>query len=316
MEYRQLGKSGLRVSAIALGSWLTYGVSVEKERSLACIRKAYELGVNFFDTANVYGRGAAETVVGEALQAYPRDSYVLATKVFFPMGDGPNDRGLSRKHIMEQCHASLRRLRTDYIDLYQCHRYDPSVPLEETLRALDDLVTQGKVLYAGVSEWTAAQITDAVRTGERLGLHRIVSNQPRYNMFERGIEEEVLPVCAREGIGQVVFSPLAQGVLTGKYRLNQPVPEGSRATTPEGKEFIQRFLTPAYLQKVEALRQIAAEAGIPLARMALAWVLRRPEISAAIVGASRPEQVEENVKAAGVKLPPDLLQKIEEVLQQ
>lgn len=316
MEYRQLGKSGLRVSAIALGSWLTYGVSVEKERSLTCIKKAYELGVNFFDTANVYGRGAAEIVVGEALQPYPRESYVLATKVYFPMGDGPNDRGLSRKHIMEQCHASLRRLRTDYIDLYQCHRYDPSVPLEETLRALDDLVTQGKILYAGVSEWTAAQITDAVRTGEHLGLHRIISNQPRYNMFERGIEEEILPVCVREGIGQVVFSPLAQGVLTGKYRLNQPVPEGSRATTAEGKGFIQRLLTAENLQKVEALRQIAGEAGISLARMALAWVLRLPQISTAIIGASRPEQVEENVKAAELKLAPDLLQRIEEVLQQ
>ncbi|NLY91620.1 MAG: aldo/keto reductase [Firmicutes bacterium] len=314
MEYRQLGKSGLRVSAIALGSWLTYGVSVEKERSLTCIKKAYELGVNFFDTANVYGRGAAETVMGEALQPYPRESYVLATKVYFPMGDGPNDRGLSRKHIMEQCHASLRRLRTDYIDLYQCHRYDPSVPLEETLRALDDLVTQGKILYAGVSEWTAAQITDAVRTGEHLGLHRIISNQPRYNMFERGIEEEILPVCVREGIGQVVFSPLAQGVLTGKYRLNQPLPEGSRATSAAGKEFIQRLLTTENLQKVETLKQIADEAGIPLARLALAWVLRLSGISAAIIGASCPEQVEENVKAVDLKLAPELLQKIEEAL--
>ncbi|HHT48683.1 MAG TPA: aldo/keto reductase [Firmicutes bacterium] len=316
MEYRNIGNSGLKVSVIALGSWLTYGVAVEKELSLACIKKAYDLGVNFFDTANAYGRGAAEKVVGEALQSYPRESYVLATKVFFPMGDGPNDRGLSRKHIMEQCHASLRRLRTDYIDLYQCHRYDPSVPLEETLRALDDLVTQGKILYAGVSQWSAAQITDAVRTGERLGLHPIISNQPHYNMLEREIEAEILPVCAREGIGQVVFSPLAQGVLTGKYRLNQPVPEGSRATTNEGKKFIQRLLTTETLQKVEQLKQIADAAGIPLARLALAWVLRLPGISAAIIGASRPEQVEENVKAAGLKLAPELLQKIEEVLAQ
>ncbi len=315
MEYRQVGRSGLRVSVIALGSWLTYGASVEKDVALACIKKAYDLGVNFFDTANVYGGGAAEKVVGEALRSYPRESYVLATKVYFPMGDGPNDRGLSRKHIMEQCHASLRRLGTDYIDLYQCHRYDSSVPLEETLRALDDLITQGKVLYAGVSEWSAAQITDAVRTGELLGLHRIVSNQPRYNMFERGIEEEILPVCEREGIGQVVFSPLAQGVLTGKYRLDCPVPEGSRAASAQGKMFMQRLLTGENLRKVEQLREIAGAAGIPLARMALAWVLRLPGISAAIIGATRPEQVEENVKAAGLRLEPELLQKIEEVLE-
>jgi aryl-alcohol dehydrogenase-like predicted oxidoreductase len=219
------------VSEIGLGSWLTYGVGVEADRAKACVARAYELGVNFFDTADVYGRGAAEEVMGQALAGFPRSSYVLATKVYFPVGDGPNDRGLSRKHIMEQCAASLRRLGTDYLDLYQCHRYDDETPLEETLRALDDLVRQGKVHYVGVSEWTATQIGDALALADELGLDRLVSNQPEYSILRRRIEAEVLPLCAREGVGQVVWSPLAQGVLTGKYRKGQAPPADSRAAS-------------------------------------------------------------------------------------
>jgi aryl-alcohol dehydrogenase-like predicted oxidoreductase len=220
LEYRRLGGSGLKVSEIALGSWLTYGGSVAEERARECIRRAYELGINFFDTANVYARGAAEEIVGRALKGFARESYVLATKVYFPMGEGPNDRGLSRKHIMEQCHASLRRLGVDYVDLYQCHRYDTETPLEETLRALDDLVRQGKVLYVGVSEWSAGQISEALRIADEMGFDRIVSNQPCYNMIQRHIERRVMPLCEVEGVGQVVFSPLAQGVLTGKLSMN------------------------------------------------------------------------------------------------
>lgn len=234
MQYRRLGKSGLKVSEIGLGSWLTYGATVDKEEAKKIIRRAYEAGVNFFDTANVYARGAAEVVVGEALRDFPRESYVLATKAFWPMGDGPNDRGLSRKHIMEQCHASLRRLGVDYVDLFYCHRYDPETPLEETLRALDDLVTQGKVLYVGVSEWTAAQIAEAVHLARQLNLDPIVVNQPNYSLINRRIETEIMPLCAREGIGIVPFSPLGQGILTGKYRPGEEPPPGSRGADPAG----------------------------------------------------------------------------------
>src|SRR5438270_10403535 len=232
MQYRRLGRAGVRVSSIALGSWLTYGSLVAEESAIQCIHKAYDIGVNFFDTTNVYNQGAAEQVVGRALKDFSRDSFVLATKVYFPIGEGPNDHGLSRKHIMEQCHASLRRLKTDYIDLYHCQRYDPETPLEETLRALDDLVTQGKVLYVGVSEWSAMQIAEAVYLARALNLDRIVSNQPIYNMLQRYVEREIIPLCEREGIGQVVFSPLAQGVLTGKYRPGQPLEQGTRAADP------------------------------------------------------------------------------------
>src|SRR3989449_10375172 len=251
MQYRRLGRAGVRVSTIALGSWLTYGSSVAEESAIECIHKAYEIGINFFDTANVYNRGAAEQVVGRALKDFSRDSFVVATKVYFPMGDGPNDHGLSRKHIMEQCHASLRRLGTDYIDLYQCHRYDPEVPLEETLRALDDLVTQGKVLYVGVSEWSATQIADGVYTARELNLDRIVSNQPVYNMLKRYVEREVLPLCEREGICQVVFSPLAQGVLTGKYKPGQAPAQGTRAADPEVGMFLHNLLRDETLAAVQ-----------------------------------------------------------------
>lgn len=314
MRYRRLGQSGLKISAIGLGSWLTYGGAVERPAAIACLRRAYELGINFFDTANVYNKGEAEAVVGEALRVFPRASYVLASKVFFAMGDGPNDRGLSRKHIMEQCHASLRRLGVDYLDLYQCHRYDPETPLEETLRALDDLVTQGKVLYAGVSQWSAAQITDAVGTARALNLDRIVSNQPAYNLINRAVEAEIMPVCAGYGIGLVVYSPLAQGVLTGKYRPGQPLPGDSRGTDPRQNRFIQKYLDDGeLLRKVEAFTEYARARGISPGLMALAWVLRRPEVASAIVGASRIEQIEENVKAAELDLSAADLEEMERI---
>ncbi len=314
MEYRHLGRTGMRVSTISLGSWLTYGGSVAEQSAIECIHKAYDLGINFFDTANGYMRGKAEEVVGRALKDFPRESYVLATKVYFPMGEGPNDRGLSRKHIMEQCHASLRRLGVDYVDLYQCHRYDPETPLDETLRALDDLVTQGKILYAGVSEWSATQIADAVYTARALNLDKIASNQPLYNMLERYIEQDVIPLCEREGIGQVVFSPLAQGVLTGKYKPGQQPEQGTRAADPESNMFMQRFMTDETLGAVQQLQGIAREGGYSLSQLALAWTLRQPDVSSAIIGASRPQQVEENAKAADITLSDDVLRRIDETL--
>src|SRR5918993_1574063 len=314
MKYRRLGGSGVKVSEISLGSWLTYGGSVAEEQATACINRAYEIGINFFDTANVYMRGAAEKIVGRALRDFERDSYFLATKVYFPMGEGPNDRGLSRKHITEQCHASLRRLGVDYVDLYQCHRYDETTPLEETLRALDDLVRQGKVLYVGVSEWTADQISDAMSIAKEMNLERIVSNQPRYNMVQRQIEPEIIPLCEREGVGQVVFSPLAQGVLTGKYRPGDAPEEGTRAADPESSVFIQRFMNEEVLSAVEGLRSVASEAGLSMPQLALAWVLRQDNVSSAIIGASRPEQVEDNAEASGAKLSPDVASEIDGVL--
>jgi aryl-alcohol dehydrogenase-like predicted oxidoreductase len=314
VEYRRLGASGVRVSEIGLGSWLTYGVGVEADVAKACVAAAYELGVNFFDTADVYGRGAAERVLGEALAGYDRSSYVLATKVYFPVGDGPNDRGLSRKHIVEQCHASLRRLRTDYIDLYQCHRFDDETPLEETLRALDDLVRQGKVLYVGVSEWSAGQVADALRLADDTGLDRLVSNQPEYSILQRRIEAEVLPLCAAEGVGLVVWSPLAQGVLTGKYRKGQPPPPDSRAASRQMGAFVKNWLTDEVLDAVERLLVVAEEAGMPLAQLALAWVLRQPTVASAIVGATRPGQVRENCAAAGRKLDAEVLAAVDKAV--
>lgn len=307
MEYRRLGSSGLKVSEIGLGSWLTYGVGVEAEVAKRCVATAYDLGVNFFDTANVYGRGAAERVMGEALAGYPRDSYVLATKVYFPMGTGPNDGGLSRKHVMEQCEASLDRLGTDYIDLYQCHRYDDETPLDETIRALDDLVRQGKILYVGVSEWTAGQIADALAVADESGFDRIISNQPEYSMLQRRIETEVIPLCAQEGVGQLVFSPLAQGVLTGKYTAGQAPPDDSRAASTRMGSFIRRWMSDEVLAGVDRLRTVAEQADMTVAQLALAWVLRERNVASAIVGASRPSQLEENCAAAGRRLDADVL---------
>lgn len=313
MEYRRLGMTGLKVSEISLGSWLTYGGYVEEQKATSSIEKAYDLGINFFDTANVYMRGEAEKVVGKALNKYERSSYVLATKVFGKMGDGPNDSGLSRKHIMEQCHASLKRLGTDYIDIYYCHRYHTETPLEETLRALDDLIRQGKVLYVGVSEWTAEQMTEAIHLADKKLLDRIVVNQPNYSMLHRKIEKEIIPVSEKHGIGQVVFSPLAQGVLTGKYKKGVAVPEGSRASQ-ENLSNLHGALTDENLDKVEKLKIVAANENLSLSQLAIAWILRQANVASALVGASRPEQLEENVKASGVKLGLETLQQIEEIL--
>ena len=314
VEYRRLGRSGVKISEISLGSWLTYGGSVAEEQATACVHKAYESGINFFDTANVYMRGAAEEIVGRALRGFDRDSYFLATKVFFPMGEGPNDRGLSRKHITEQCHASLKRLGVDYVDLYQCHRYDANTPLEETLRTLDDLVRQGKVLYIGVSEWTADQISDALAIAKEMNLDRIVSNQPRYNMIQRQIEVEVVPLSEREGVGQVVFSPLAQGILTGKYRPGEAPEQGTRAADSESNRFMRELMNKEVLSAVEALRSVASDADLSMSQLALAWVLRQENVSSAIIGASRPEQVEDNAGASGAKLSSDMISEIDRIL--
>lgn len=312
MEYRKLGRTGLKVSEISLGSWLTYGGYVEKENAVRSIKTAYDLGINFFDTANVYEKGAAEELVGEALKAYPRESYVLATKAFWPMGEGPNDRGLSRKHVMEQVHASLKRLGHDYVDIFYCHRHDPDTPLDETLRTIDDLVRQGKVLYVGVSEWQASQIAEALTVADRYLLDRIVVSQPIYNMFERYIEKEVMPLSERHGIGQVVFSPLAQGLLTGKYTSSTDIPADSRAAK---LEWMRKGITEEKIAKVRELEKVAAELGLSVGNLALAWILRKPIVASALVGASRPEQVTENAKASGVKLSEDVLSRIEEILK-
>lgn len=315
MQYRRMGSTGLLVSEISLGSWLTYGNAVENEIAIRTMEKAYELGVNFFDTANVYNRGEAEKVVGAALSQYDRASYVLATKVFFPMSDRPNDSGLSRKHIRESLHASLKRLKLDYVDILYCHRYDSNTPVEETLRAFDDLIHEGKVLYGGISEWTAAQIEEAAHIADSKLLNHFVVNQPRYNMLHRSIEEEVIPVSQRNGIGQMVFSPLAQGLLTGKYKSLGDIPADSRAANSKMNFFIKRDLTGDSLEKVGKLTAIAENLGMPLSRLALAWILRQPNVASALVGASRPEQIEENVKASGVELPDDVLADIEDALQ-
>lgn len=314
MKYRRLGRTGLKVSEISLGSWLTYGNTVESNTATQVIDQAYELGINFFDTSNVYARGEAEKVVGQALRRFPRESYVLATKVFWPMGDGPNDRGLSRKHVYEQANASLKRLGLDYVDIYYCHRYDPETPVDETLRAIDDLVRQGKVLYVGVSEWTAAQIADALRVADRYLLDRIVVNQPIYNMLNRYIEPEIIPLSQREGIGQVVFSPLAQGVLTGKYKVGESFPEGSRATDARVNNSMQRFLNEDLLNKVDQLSTIAKELDITMSQLAIAWILRQENVASALVGATRPEQIIENAKASGIELRNEVVQRIEEIL--
>jgi aryl-alcohol dehydrogenase-like predicted oxidoreductase len=316
MNYRKLGRSGLKVSEISLGSWISCDNLEQKQTSFDIIDKAYSLGINFFDTANAYSGGRAETILGEALQKYPRSSYVLATKVFWPMGQGPNERGLSRKHIFDQVHASLKRLDTDYIDVYYCHWFDSETPLEETLRAMDDLVRQGKVLYVGVSNWTAAQISEGLRVSDHYMLDRIVANQPSYNMFDRYIEKESIPFCEKSGIGQVVYSPLAQGVLTGKYRRGMALPEGSRAanTGVRAEVMVSDYLTLEILGAVEELLLIAGDMNVKLSQLALAWVLRKQNVASALIGASRPEQVEDNVKASGLQLSAAVLDKIEEIL--
>jgi voltage-dependent potassium channel beta subunit len=314
MEHRHLGRSGIKVSEIAYGNWITHGSQVEEDAAKECVAAALDEGITTFDTADAYAATKAETVLGNALRGIRRESIEIFTKVYWPTGPGPNDRGLSRKHITESLHASLRRLQTDYVDLYQAHRYDHETPLEETMRAFEDLVRHGKALYVGVSEWRAEEIADALRIAGQMGFDRIVSNQPQYNMIWRVIESEVVPLCEKEGIGQVVFSPIAQGTLTGKYQPGAAPPEGSRATDPAGSHFISKLLSEEILGRVQQLRPIADEAGLSLAQLAVAWTLQNPNVSAAIVGATRPAQVRENAKASGVRLDAELMRRIDDVL--
>jgi aryl-alcohol dehydrogenase-like predicted oxidoreductase len=314
MEHRRLGRSGLKISEIAYGNWITHGSQVEEDAARACVAAALDEGITTFDTADVYAGTRAEEVLGRALAGVARESIEICTKVYWPTGTGPNDSGLSRKHVMEAVHGSLRRLQTNHIDLYQAHRYDHETPLEETLRVFDDLVRQGKVLYVGVSEWRAEEIGNALRIADKMGFDRVVSNQPQYNMLWRVIEAEVVPLCEKEGIGQIVWSPMAQGVLTGKYRPGSAPPPGSRATDPSGSGFISHFLDDSVLGPVQRLAPVAAEAGLSLAQLAVAWTLQNPNVSAAIVGATRPEQVRENVKASGVRLSDSVMRQIDEIL--
>jgi aryl-alcohol dehydrogenase-like predicted oxidoreductase len=315
MEFRYLGRSGLKISEITYGNWLTHGSQVENDVAKDCVRGALDAGISSFDTADAYANGAAESVLGEALAGVRRESIEIFTKVYWPTGPkGHNDSGLSRKHMMESIDASLRRLRTDYIDLYQAHRYDTETPLEETMQAFADIVRAGKALYVGVSEWTAEQIRAGHELARQLGI-QLVSNQPQYSMLWRVIEGEVVPASQEVGVSQIVFSPIAQGVLSGKYRPGQPPPAGSRATDEKGgANFIRRFMDDGVLSKVAELEPIAQEVGLSQAQLAVAWVLQNDNVAAAIIGASRPEQVHENVKAAGVTIPPELLARIDDIL--
>lgn len=317
MQYRKLGKWGARVSEVGLGSWLTHGGMVDERQSIEHMHFAFANGINFFDTANVYAHGVAEEVLGKAFAKIPRDEIFIASKVFFPMGEGPNQRGLSRKHVVEQCHASLMRLGMEYIDLYQCHRFDIDVPMEELVYTMDTLIKQGKILYWGVSEWPAAKIQEAVDVALRMNAPPPVSNQPCYNMLHRDIELEVMPVCQSNGVGQLAFSPLAQGVLTGKYKPGQDVPSGSRAADQNANIFLKSrgLLEEPVLRQVEQLGQLAEEAGSKLSQLALAWCLRKPIMSSVIVGATRKEQIAENIEAAGRTLPEELLNRIEDILE-
>ena len=309
MKYRELGDSGIQVSEVCLGSWLTYGLGVEADAARACLDRAIDEGINFIDTANIYGRGAAEAFLGEALKERPRVSYVLATKLFFPMTEA--DKGLSRAQVFKQIDASLTRLQTDYIDLYQCHRYDPDTPIAETMEALSDVVRSGKARAIGFSEWSAQNIEDALAVP---GTVKFVSSQPQYSLLWRRPEVKVIPLCAANGISQIVWSPLAQGVLTGKYKPGVPPPSGSRATSEAMGGFIGRFLEPPVLEAVAKLVPLANEAGCTLAQFALAWVLREPNVAAAIVGASRPDQVSDNATASGLVIEPALFAKAEAIL--
>ena len=315
MEFRYVGNSGFKISEITYGNWLTHGSQVENDQARACVRAALDVGITTFDTADVYANTKAETVLGEALKGERRESLEILTKVYWPTGPrGHNDIGLSRKHIMEAINGSLSRLQTDYVDIYQAHRYDYETPLEETMQAFADLVRMGKVLYVGVSEWTAQQIQDGYDLAEELGIH-LISNQPQYSMLRRVLEGDVVPVCISLGISQIVFSPIAQGVLTGKYRPGEQPPAGSRATDEKGgADMIKKWMSDDVLKRVQQLVPVAEEAGLSMAQLAVAWVLQNDNVASAIIGASRPEQVHDNVAAAGVKLEDDLLSKIDEVL--
>lgn len=309
MKYRQLGDSDLTVSEIALGSWLTYSGGVERQQAEACVHKAFDVGINFIDTANVYGRGAAESFLGDLLQGIDRSSYVLATKVFFPMS--PTDRGLSSVQIHKQLDASLQRLRTDYVDLYQCHRYDVETPLEETMAALTDVVRQGKARYIGFSEWNPDQIRAALSLPD---VEKFVSSQPQYSMLWRRPEKEVFPLCASNGIGQIVWSPLGQGVLTGKYKPGETPPTDSRAANDKMNAFMQDLRSDRILSAVQNLEPLAQQLNISMAQLALAWILRDQRVTSAIIGASRPDQVVDNAAASGVELSEAMLAEIDNVL--
>ena len=315
MEFRYLGRSGLKISAITYGNWLTHGSQVENDVATACVRAALDAGITSFDTADVYANGAAESVLGDALQGQRRESLEICTKVYWPTGPrGHNDVGLSRKHIAESINASLRRLRTDYVDLYQAHRFDTETPLEETMQAFAQVVRQGKALYIGVSEWTADQIRQGHALAEQLGI-QLISSQPQYSMLWRVIEDQVVPASRELGLSQIVWSPVAQGVLTGKYLPDAPPPAGSRATDDKGgARMIERFMRPEVLTAVQRLRPVADELGVTMAQLALAWVLHNDNVAAALVGASRPEQVAENVKAIDVQLTPEVLTRIDDAL--
>ncbi len=313
MQTRRLGRSGLTISEIAYGNWLTHGSQVEEDAAHACVRAALDVGITTFDTADVYAGTKAESVLGRALSGQRREGLEIFTKVYWPTGPGANDRGLSRKHITESCHASLRRLQTDYVDLYQAHRYDATVPLEETMTAFADLVRAGKVLYLGVSEWRAEEIAAAAELARELKV-QLISNQPQYSMLWRVIEAEVVPTSEKHGLSQIVWSPLAQGVLTGKYLPGEQPPADSRAGNAEVGGSIKGFLRDDVLTRVQQLRPIADELGLTMAQLAVAWVLQNPNVAAAIIGASRPEQVTDNVKAAGVQLPAEVLARIDEAL--
>ncbi|MEU8313188.1 aldo/keto reductase family protein [Micromonospora sp. NPDC048887] len=315
MEFRHLGRSGLMVSEISYGNWITHGSQVEEDAAVACVRAALDSGITTFDTADVYAGTRAESVLGRALKGERREGLEIFTKVYWPTGPGRNDRGLSRKHIMESIDGSLRRLQTDHVDLYQAHRYDYSTPLEETMEAFADVVHSGKAHYIGVSEWKASQLREAHALARELRIP-LISNQPQYSMLWRVIETEVVPTSEELGIGQIVWSPMAQGVLSGKYLPGQPPPAGSRATDEKsGAGFIARFMTDDVLTRVQRLKPLAEQAGLTMAQLAVAWVLQNPNVSSAIVGASRPEQVHDNVKAAGVKLDADLLKAIDEIVE-
>lgn len=316
MEFRYLGNSGLQISEIAYGNWITHASQIEEQTAMECVKAALDSGITTFDTADVYANTGAESVLGRALVGQRRESIEIFTKVYWPTGPRKhNDSGLSRKHIMESCNASLKRLQTDYVDLYQAHRFDYNTPLEETLRAFDDLIRQGKVLYIGFSEWRAEEIKEAHKLAKDMGLDHFVSSQPQYSALWRVIEAEVDPICRKYGIGHIVWSPIAQGVLTGKYLPGQAAPMGSRATSEEGKEYISQWLRDDVLAAVQNLKPIAADAGLTMAQLAIAWVLQNENVSAAIVGASRPEQVTEAAKAAGVKLGADVMKAIDQALE-
>ena len=303
MKYRQLGSSGLRVSEVALGGWLTQGRTIDDATTESIVRRAFDLGVVFFDTADIYNKGEAEIAMGKAIKDLRREDVVVATKCFFPMSDNPNDRGLGRKHVIESLHASLRRLQLDYVDLFQYHRYDETVPMEELVRTMDDLVRGGKALYWGVSEWPVSRIVEACHVARELGCRLPVSNQPQYNMLNRYIEPELLPACVRYGMGQVVFSPLAQGVLTGKYRPGEAAPKGSRGADDKSNQFMQGWMGDETLSRVQALAELASGLGCTVGQLALAWCLRQPGVSSVIVGATKVDQIEQNAAASDLDVP-------------